>query len=191
MSREVHVRIREGVGVRLPALLDFVVLKRRLCPLFFPFRIFSSAFSSVFSLRIFPLDIKNELPYIRLADIHAYQSQPQARSLPFWSKRRKGVSQRWSTRPPKRRQISVRGGPALSSFLSQDYKFIRFLELLRSLGNAFSRSIQGEAFMGGQIFPLVEGGDKAPPEDASAQGGRRFPCREFTPFLMWGWRKFS
>ena len=37
--------------------------------------------------------------------------------------------------------------------------------------------------MGGQIFPLVEGGDKAPPEDASAQGGRRFPCREFTPFL--------
>jgi hypothetical protein len=34
---------------------------------------------------------------------------------------------------------------------------------------------------GVQIFPLVGGGDKAPPEDASAQGGLRLPCREFTP----------
>jgi hypothetical protein len=40
--------------------------------------------------------------------------------------------------------------------------------------------------MGGRIFPLVEGGDKAPPENGSAQGGRRFPCRELTPFFMRG-----
>jgi hypothetical protein len=34
MGREVHVRIREGVGERLLALLDFIILKRRVCPPF-------------------------------------------------------------------------------------------------------------------------------------------------------------
>ncbi len=35
-------------------------------------------------------------------------------------------------------------------------------------------------FPKGRRTPLVEGGVKAPPENASVQGGRRSPCREFT-----------
>ena len=35
-------------------------------------------------------------------------------------------------------------------------------------------------FPKGRCIPLVEGGVKAPPENASVQGGRRSPCREFT-----------
>ncbi|MBU1205776.1 MAG: LapA family protein, partial [Proteobacteria bacterium] len=35
-------------------------------------------------------------------------------------------------------------------------------------------------FPKGRRSPLVEGGVNAPPENASVQGGRRSPCREFT-----------
>jgi len=45
------------------------------------------------------------------------------------------------------------------------------------------RPVGGEPMAGfpkGRYIPLVEGGVKAPPENASVQGGRRSPCREFT-----------
>jgi hypothetical protein len=45
------------------------------------------------------------------------------------------------------------------------------------------RPVRGELMAGfqkGRSTPLVEGGNKVPPKNASVQGGRRSPCREFT-----------
>jgi len=45
------------------------------------------------------------------------------------------------------------------------------------------RPVGGEPMAGfpkGRSPPLVEGKDKAPPENASVQGGRKSPYREFT-----------
>jgi hypothetical protein len=100
MSREVHVRIREGVGVRLPALLDFVVLKRRLCPFFshsaFFLPHFLPYFPSVFSL----LTSRMNFPIFHLPIFMRIKVNPKPDPCPSGANEEKGFPKDGQQDPP-------------------------------------------------------------------------------------------